>query len=81
MELQSCRGSISLKNSGQAILVFEGLSLVPQYDRISPQSGQVQVTWLQVMPQAFSSMQTWQIMKPQMHFQQNLTSILQQGQV
>jgi hypothetical protein len=32
------------------------------------------------MPQVFSSIQVWQIIKPHLHFQQKVTSAWQQGQ-
>jgi hypothetical protein len=47
---------------------------------MEPQSGQVQVTALQLMPQKFSSMQSEQIMNPQGQVQQNICSWLQAAQ-
>jgi hypothetical protein len=44
----------------------------------SPQSGQVQVMPLQVMPQAFSCMQVWQMENPHRQRQQNIKVCLQQ---
>jgi hypothetical protein len=44
---------------------------------MAPQSGQVQVTALQLIPQKFSSMQSLQIMNPQGQVQQKSCSCLQ----
>jgi hypothetical protein len=44
----------------------------------APQSGQSQVMALQDMPQRFSSMHAWQILKPQRQDQQKGTAWRQQ---
>jgi len=48
---------------------------------MAPQSGQVQVIPLQVMPQKFSSMQSQQIINPHGQFQQKGSSRLQVLQI
>jgi hypothetical protein len=47
----------------------------------APQSGHSQVMPLHVMPQAFSFMHAWHIVKPHLHLQQKEASCLQQWQV
>jgi len=47
----------------------------------APQSGHSQVIPLHVMPQAFSFMHAWHIVKPHLHLQLKAASFLQQWQV
>jgi hypothetical protein len=47
----------------------------------APQSGHSQVIPLHVMPQAFSSMHSWHIVKPHLHLQLKAASFRQQWQV
>jgi hypothetical protein len=61
-------------------LITAHSSLLPQNPLMEPQSGQVQVTALQLMPQKFSSIQSEQIINPQGQVQQNNCSSLQAAQ-
>jgi hypothetical protein len=60
------------------LLPFQSQSL-PKL-RKAPQSGQVQVMPLQLIPQKFSSMQSQQIMNPHGQFQQKGCSLPQVAQ-